>query len=168
MLFKFIGIFLQFVNAMQRILLCFICVFVVTACSPVVSQRGNFLQDYQLSDVKPQTHTRSDVLRLLGSPTAQSTFNPDIWYYIGQETEKRGILDDRVKNERIVVVAFNEQGVVQVVEDVDADRLDVPYAKGKTPTHGNELTFMQQLLGNLGRFNAPQGSATDTASSGRI
>lgn len=150
---------------MPKILFCLLCLLVVNACSPVTSQRGNMLQDYQLEDVKPQEHTRSDVLRLLGSPTSQSTFNSNIWYYIGQETEKRGILDDRVKNERIVVVAFNEEGVVQLVQDVDAERIDVPYAKGQTPTHGNELTFMQQLLGNLGRFNAPQGSgsAVDTA-----
>ncbi len=148
---------------MPKILFCLFCLIVVGGCSPVKSQRGNLLQDYQLADVRTGEHTRSDVLRMLGSPTTQSTFNPDIWYYIGQETEKKGILDDRVKHERIVVVAFDKEGVVQTVQDLDADRLDVPYAKGSTPTHGNELTFMQQLLGNLGRFNAPQRGAADTA-----
>ncbi len=149
---------------MPKIIFCVLCLFALNACSPVISQRGNLLQDYQLADIKPQEHSRSDVLRMIGSPTTQSTFNPDIWYYIGQETEKRGILDDRVTEERIVVVAFDEQGLVKLVEDVEADRVDVPYAKSTTPTHGNELTFMQQLLGNIGRFNAPQsGSATRTA-----
>ncbi len=154
---------------MPKILFCLLCLLAVSGCSPVKMQRGNLLQDYQLADVKVGEHSRSDVLRMLGSPTSQSTFNPDIWYYIGQETEKRGILDDRVKNERIVVVAFNADGIVDQIQDVDQDRIDVPYAKGKTPTHGNELTFMQQLLGNLGRFNAPQGSssAADTAGGGR-
>jgi hypothetical protein len=29
-----------------------------------------------------------------------------------------------------------------------------------TPTHGNDLTLMQQVLGNLGRFNNPNKKST--------
>ncbi len=98
----------------------------------------------------------SDVLHLVGSPTTQSTFNNNVWYYIGQETEKRGILDSKVTKERIVKISFNKDGIVENVEDITGERLDIPYERAKTPTHGNELTFLQQLLGNMGRFNAPQ------------
>ena len=43
------------------------------------------------------------------------------------------------------------------IEDVDNQRIDLPYARDKTPTTGNEITAVQQLLGNLGRFNrAPE------------
>ncbi len=150
---------------MQKILnYTFCCLFLalaVVACSPVIEQRGNMLEDYQISEIKAGQHTRSDVLRLLGSPTTQSTFNPDKWYYMGQQTEKRGILDREVKAERITIVEFDKEGVVSYIGDADGHRLDVPIAKSQTPTHGNELTFMQQLLGNVGRFNAPQASATD-------
>ena len=134
-----------------------------SACSPVVSQRGNLLESYQTDEVKVGESTRSEVLRLLGSPTTQSTFNPNIWYYIGQETEKHGILDDEVVNENIVTVTFNAQGIVQSLDTPETERLDVPYVRTKTPTHGNDLTFMQQLLGNLGKFNTPSGSATEPA-----
>ena len=130
--------------------------FLVPACTPVTSQHGNMLEDFQIQEVKAGEHTRSDVLRILGSPTTQSTFNPNIWYYLGQESEKRGILDQAITDERIVVVMFNENGVVDAIQDVDSERENIPYARTKTPTHGNDLTFMQQLLGNLGRFNTPQ------------
>ncbi|MGH1375988.1 MAG: outer membrane protein assembly factor BamE [Alphaproteobacteria bacterium] len=136
--------------------LCATILLSAVACTPVTAQRGNLLQDYQVQEVKEGEHTRSDVLRLLGSPTTQSTFNTDVWYYIGQETEKRGILDSDVKNERIVAVSFDKDGVVQTIQNVDNERNNIPYARTKTPTHGNELTFTQQLLGNLGRFNTPQ------------
>ncbi len=97
---------------------------------------------------------RSDVLRTLGSPTTQSTFNPDIWYYIGQETEKRGILDPKVIEERIVMVRFHpETGIVETVEDIDNERINIPIARDKTKTHGNEISALQQMLGNLGKFN---------------
>ena len=130
--------------------------FLMPACTPVTSQHGNMLEDFQIQEVKSGEHTRSDVLRILGSPTTQSTFNPNIWYYLGQESEKRGILDQQITDERIVVVIFNEDGVVEAIQEADSERENIPYARTKTPTHGNDLTFLQQLLGNLGRFNTPQ------------
>ena len=130
-------------------------------CTPVVSQHGNMVQNYQVEQVEAGKSTRSDVLRILGSPTTQSTFNPDVWYYIGQETEKYGILDQEITEERILVVMFDKDGVVETIAPYEGERQDIPYARGKTPTHGNELTIMQQLLGNLGRFNSTETSATD-------
>lgn len=153
---------------MPKIIFSVLCLIIITGCTPVSAQRGNVVQDYQLTDVKAGEHSRSDVLRILGSPTTQSTFNPNIWYYIGQETQKRGILDETVKEERIVIVAFSAEGIVETVQDIDANRLEVPLSKGKTPTHGNDFTFMQQLLGNLGRFSGGQGGAATTAGSGRV
>ena len=84
------------------------------ACTPTIAQRGNMLEDYQIAEIRAGESTRSDVLRNLGSPTTQSTFDPNVWYYIGQETEKRGILDPKVTQERVVLVAFNEDGTGKV------------------------------------------------------
>lgn len=128
---------------------------VISACTPTVAQRGNLLEDYQLDKVTPGESSRSDVLRALGSPTTRSTFDKSVWYYIGQETEKRGILDPEVTKERIVLVAFNEEGVLEALEDVDRERMNIPYVRNKTKTHGNDRTIMQEFLGNLGKFNPP-------------
>lgn len=124
-----------------------------TGCTPTHTVRGNFLQDYQIAEVEVGKDTPSDVMQKLGSPTTRAPFDNRIWYYIGQETEKRGILDPDVTDERIIVVTFNDRGVVETMEDVDNQRLDLPYVKRKTPTSGNEMTAVQQLVGNLGRFN---------------
>ena len=134
------------------------------ACTPTISQRGNMLEDYQIEKVEIGTHSKSDVLRLVGSPTTVAPFNEDIWYYIGQETQKRGILDPKVTDERIVAIAFNQEGFVEQISDVDQGRINIPIARDKTPTHGNDRTVVQDLLGNLGKFNPPVGNesaATD-------
>ena len=127
--------------------------FAIAACTPTVAQRGNMVEDYQMEKVITGIHTRTDVLRLLGSPTTQAPFDENVWYYLGQTTEKRGILDPEVTEERVVVVAFDADGIVQTVQEVDSGRLDIPIERSKTPTHGNDMTIMQQLLGNLGKFN---------------
>jgi len=133
-----------------------LALFNISACTAVTAERGSFLQDYQVEEVKVGESSRSDVLRLIGSPTTQSTFDNDIWYYIGQKTEKRGILDSKVVDERIIVVSFNDEGIVESIKEAAGDRVDIPYSRTKTPTHGNELTLTQQLLGNMGRFNTKQ------------
>lgn len=137
-----------------------------SACTPVVAQRGNLLEDYQMAEIKIGEATRSDVLRSLGSPTTKSTFDPNVWYYLGQETEKKGILDPKIVKERVVLVAFNDEGIVQDIQDVDRERINIPYERSKTPTHGNNITIMQELLGNLGKFNPQEGSAANTAGGG--
>lgn len=124
------------------------------ACTPTVAQRGNILPDHKIEKVMAGTHMRSDVLRALGSPTTQSTFDPNIWYYIGQETEKRGILDPDIVKERIVMVQFHpETGVVETIKDIEAERMNIPITREKTATHGNEMGAMEQLIGNLGKYN---------------
>ena len=126
---------------------------VIAACTPTHNVRGNMIEDYQITEIHAGIDTQSDVLHKLGSPTTKAPFDDNVWYYLGQETEKRGILDDQVTKERIVTVTFDTAGVVQTVETNAGNRMEIPYARRKTPTTGNEITVMQQLLGNLGKFN---------------
>lgn len=120
------------------------------------------LEDYQIAEVTVGTSTRSDVLRNLGSPTTKSTFDENVWYYIGQETSKKGILDPKVTKERIVLAAFDAEGVLIDLQDVDRARINIPYERSKTPTHGNDITLMQEFFGNLGKFNPQERSAATT------
>ncbi len=129
------------------------------ACTPTVNLHGNMIEDHQFTTIQPQVDTRNDVLRKLGSPTSTAAFDENTWYYIGQTMEKKGILDDKVTQERIVVVRFTPEGVVSNITDQNGQRLDIPYVRRKTPTSGNEMTALQQFFGNLGRFNKPAGAA---------
>tara|TARA_B000000441_G_C21637498_1_gene287206 strand:- start:183 stop:656 length:474 start_codon:yes stop_codon:yes gene_type:complete len=136
-------------------------ILLVSACAPVKKTRGNMLKDYQVVQVEEGIDTRSDVIRKLGSPTTVAPFDENVWFYIGQKTEKKGIFAPEVVDERITLVQFDEMGAVRTVMDVDQDRMDIPLSGDKTPTGGLDVTVLQQLLGNLGKFNAPEASATD-------
>jgi len=153
----------------SRLLICVICaaiaVILLPACTPTKATRGNLVEDFRLTEVQKGVDTESDVLRKLGSPTTKAPFDDKVWYYMGQETEKRGILDPEVKKERVVIVAFDDNGTVMDIQDVQGKRNDIPYVRRKTPTTGNEITVMQQLLGNMGKFNR-DGSAANTAGQG--
>jgi len=126
----------------------------LAACAPTVTNRGNMIKDYQMVTLEPGISTKSDVLRALGSPTTQDAFDENAWYYIGQTTAKKGVLDPQVTDERIVLVNFDTNGIMQTIKDVGGDRESIPYERRKTHTSGNEVTIMQQFFGNLGRFNS--------------
>jgi outer membrane protein assembly factor BamE (lipoprotein component of BamABCDE complex) len=125
----------------------------LAGCTPTIDQRGNLLELEQVQRVEAGKHRRSDVLRLIGSPTTVAPFDDNTWYYIGQKTQKRGILDPQVTNEAVFIVTFGDDGVVESIRERDGERIDVPIARDATPTKGNDSTIMQEFFGNLGKFN---------------
>jgi outer membrane protein assembly factor BamE (lipoprotein component of BamABCDE complex) len=137
----------------RRLFSCAALAVLISGCSPTLAVRGNILQDYQVASVVVGQDTQSEVLRKLGSPTTKAPFDDRTWYYMGQKTEKHGILDPKINEEKIYEVTFDEQDILANIRDVTQKRLAVPYIREKTPTTGSELTVTQQLLGNLGRFN---------------
>lgn len=153
-------------NVFATILIAF-SLMAAAACTPTVNVRGNLVDDYKLAQVQKGVDTRTDVLRKIGSPTTIAPFDDNVWYYLGQTTEKRGILDDKVTDERIIVVMFNPEGVVEQINDVDSKRQDIPYVERATPTSGNDITVMQQMLGNLGKFNKEGGPTGGVGAPGR-
>ncbi|MBU0800186.1 MAG: outer membrane protein assembly factor BamE [Alphaproteobacteria bacterium] len=123
------------------------------ACAPTQAVRGNMVEDHVLATVQPGVDNAADVMRKMGSPTARDPFDPAVWYYIGQKTEKRGILDPKVAEERVLIARFSPEGTLESLTEREGGRNEIPVSREKTPTSGNEITFMQQLLGNLGKFN---------------
>ena len=136
---------------------------ILASCTPVRETHGNFLKDYQIAQVEEGIDTRSDVVKKLGSPTTVSPFDETVWFYLGQKTVKKGIFDPKLKDERVVLVKFDETGAVQTVMEVEQDRLDIPLSDDKTKTGGNEIGILEQALGNLGKFNK-NGGGTMSAS----
>jgi outer membrane protein assembly factor BamE (lipoprotein component of BamABCDE complex) len=134
----------------------------LAACTPSRAIRGNMLDDYRIAQVVPGTSSQSDVMRALGSPTTTDPFDANTWYYIGQKTEKKGIFDPKVTEEKIYRATFDPETrlLIELVA-LDTDRNDIPLAREVTPTSGNEMTAVQQMLGNLGKFNkSPKASPT--------
>ena len=142
----------------------------VTACGwilPPPQTRGNKVEQDQLKQLVPGTSTKADVTALIGSPTQKATFDENTWLYITEVTRPRvgrtlGVLDQDV-----VVLNFDDRGVLTGVKTVTKDdAVPVSVASRTTPSPGTEASFMQQLLGNIGKFNpagAPGfGSSTGT------
>lgn len=125
----------------------------VSACESRLDTRGNLLDPDKVIEVKPGKHTREDVADILGSPSSVTTFGSDAWYYIAKRTETFAFFAPKVTERQILVVYFSKDGKVKNVDTVALEEgRAIEQVKRKTPTHGNKITALEQLIGNLGRF----------------
>ena len=120
--------------------------------APVV--RGNKVDPESLKELVPGTSTKADVSAVIGSPTARDAFDDNTWLYISELTRERIGRTLGELNQNVVVINFDDKGVLTNVHQLDkADALPVTVIARTTPSPGTEASFMQQLLGNIGRFN---------------
>ena len=138
---------------MSKLLITLFSLFFIAACTPSQATRGNLLTEDRLAYIKVEESTRDEVVEYIGSPTNIAPFDPNTWYYIGQMTEKQGFLDREIVDQQVFVARFNEEGTLIQFENMETANLDIPIVTRETPTHGNDMTVFQQLIGNLGRFN---------------
>jgi len=137
----------------MKILVTLFISFLLFACTPATQKRGNFLFNEDIQSIQAGTSTEFDVLNILGTPTTKAVFDNKTWYYVGLRTEKESFFDEKVIEKRIHKIQFDENGTVLIFAEINEDGVDVPLSGRVTPTSGNEVTFLQQILGNLGKFN---------------
>ncbi len=124
-----------------------------TGCSNDVENRGYISKFSDFSKVKPGVSTKQDVVRDLGSPTTTSMFGTETWYYIGKEETKETFFEPELKSYTAYEITFNGNVVKNITLKDQTAMNDVEVSEDFTRTSGNEVTFMQQLLGNLGKFS---------------
>lgn len=140
-------------------LLCALSAVALTACSPKVQNRG-YVRDIEIEkQIKAGRDTQEDVRSLLGSPSARSNFGRETWYYITSRKEAVAFFAPDVVEQDVTRIVFDETGMVSEVDLFDKESSqDIDISNRETPTEGHEFGFMEQLLGNIGRFNSPADS----------
>ena len=126
----------------------------LAGCAATVDQRGNLPEPDKLAQIHPGTTTRDEVAKILGTPSSTGIFDDKNWYYISRRTTQVAFLDPDVLDQQVFIVSFDAKGVVRGIDHKELkDGREIEPAPGATPAPGRELTFVEQVLGNIGRFN---------------
>lgn len=97
-----------------------------------------------------------DVRAILGSPSAISTYGDTTWYYITARKETLGFYAPEVADQHVRAIHFDADARVSSIEEyTKKEGKPVEFVTKETPTEGHELGFIEQMLGNFGRFNSP-------------
>ncbi len=125
---------------------------VVSGCTPVTAMNGFIAVDTQPTDIKVGADTRASVTTKLGSPSTVSAFDKNTWYYITQTSDKMAYLYPQLKSRKVVSISFDKDQKVSEVKALTLkDGYELTYEKRETPTRGRELSWIEQVLGTIGR-----------------
>jgi outer membrane protein assembly factor BamE (lipoprotein component of BamABCDE complex) len=143
---------------LTRALAAGIAVLAVAACSNPVDQRGNLPGKDALDQIKPGATDKATVTRLLGSPSSIAAFEPNTWYYVSQKTKDVAFFKPQLIDQEVLAIDFDKDGVVRDVRHRGLqDRQEITPNPNATPAPGREFSFLEQLIGNFGKFSGASG-----------
>lgn len=145
---------------MNRIISSALLLALLSACVATTHNRGYNSEKMQTnsSAIKPGVANINTVKNVLGSPSVTSSYGNKTWYYVSTKTESTAFLEPKIVDQNVIAIAFNDQNIVTDVKKYTREDMRlIELRKDVTRTEGNDLTVLQQLLGNVGRFNPAGG-----------
>jgi len=124
----------------------------LAACAPMGEEfvRGQKINAEQLEQV-PIGSSREHVLLALGTPTTTGLADGEALYYISQVSGRTMAFQrPSVRDRRILAVYLDDGGQVRSISEYGLkDGRVFDYLARKTPTGGEDLAFVGQLLGGV-------------------
>ncbi len=125
------------------------------ACSSQVIRHGHVFTQEEIAQIQPGLG-REQVVTILGTPDTTSTIAGRTFYYISSTKKAVAFLKPKEVDRKVLAVYFDENDVVRKVAHYGLkDGKVFDFISRTTPSHGKELTLIQQLFGNLGKGMLP-------------
>lgn len=127
----------------------------VTACTPIFRNHGYVPTEDQLSVVAVGVDARESVQAAIGTPTAGGVLNDQGFYYVSSRFRHFGYLQPEEISREVLAISFDEDGLVSNIERFGLEGGQV-VALSRRVTDDNlpDTTFLRQLFGNIGNFDA--------------
>lgn len=124
-------------------------------CGLEMYQSGDLPSQKRLNLVKPGFE-QSKVIDLLGEPTFENKIgNETFFIYSRIRKENRAFLVPKETERDLYVISFTPTGLVQNVQHLTLNEAQkVAYDESETKVTGKELSVMEQLVKNFGRYDA--------------
>lgn len=113
---------------------------------------GYIASDAALQQV-PVGSSKDQVLIALGTPSTTAEFGGDVFYYISQ-TRQQAVLfvQPRIVDQRVLAIYFDRNDRVERIADYGLQDGQVfDFVTQTTPTGGEDLSFVQQILRSVFR-----------------
>ncbi len=123
-------------------------------CTRIKDLKGYITDEQIMTMVQPGVDNRDSVMKTLGRPTVASSFDSKTWYYVSRQTEQLAFLYPKPKTQQVVIVRFDDKGNVSKVEKQGLEQIvSVDPSGDKTPTRGKDVSALQQIFGNIGKYS---------------
>ncbi|MBD3765029.1 MAG: outer membrane protein assembly factor BamE [Rhodobacterales bacterium] len=127
----------------------------IAGCSPIYRNHGYVPTESELEQIVVGVDTRDSVAETVGRPAAAGLLNDTGWFYVQSRWEQRGARAPQEIDRKVVAITFDDQGVVQNLGRYGLqDGNVVILSRRVTETNIRGVSFIAQLLGNVGRLRA--------------
>lgn len=127
------------------------------ACTPITRFHGFIPLPEDLAQLTIGVDTRDSVIRLVGPATAGGVVGDNTLYYVASRFEHFGPFQPREVDRQVVAVSFTAGGTLSNIERFTLqDGRVVALSRRVTDDGIEDLTFISQLLGSIGRLDASQ------------
>lgn len=127
----------------------------LAACTALYQNHGYVPSDADLERVVVGESTREDVAKAVGRPSSTGLLTGGAWYYVGSRFRHYGPREPQEVDRQVVAISFDEGGTVENVERFGLEKGQVVVLSRRvTDSNIKGLSFLQQLLGNIGNISA--------------
>ncbi|MGB3178419.1 MAG: outer membrane protein assembly factor BamE [Albidovulum sp.] len=129
----------------------------VASCTSIYRNHGYVPRDTDLDKIVVGQSTRENVSQAVGRPSSTGLLTGGAWYYVGSRFRHYAARAPQEIERQVVAVSFNEAGVVENVERFGLENGQaVVISRRVTDSNIKGLSFLRQLLGNIGNISAGQ------------
>ncbi|SEM80435.1 Beta-barrel assembly machine subunit BamE [Gemmobacter aquatilis] len=127
----------------------------IAACTPIYRDHGYVPTEEELAAVEVGKDTRETVAEKVGRPSTSGLLNDVGWFYVQSRWEEYAARAPKEIDRQGVAITFTEAGLVQNVERFGLeDGQVVTLSRRVTDTNIKGVSFIRQIMGNLGRMRA--------------
>ena len=131
----------------------------LTACAPfarpIISHRGFVPDPEAVASVRVGIDNKNSVTSRLGTPSTTGEFDGETWYYVSQTQRQFLFHRPKTTQQNILAIRFDQNNLVSQMETFGLENeRQIAFVKRTTPTRGKELSFIEQMFGNFGRFSS--------------
>ncbi|MBS8225238.1 outer membrane protein assembly factor BamE domain-containing protein [Vannielia litorea] len=127
----------------------------LAACTARMRNYGYTPTDSDLAALQVGVDTRETVIEAVGSPAGYGVLRESGIYYLSAKTRTWGPREPEFVDRQLVAISFDPAGRVSNIERFTLrDGNVVALSRRVTDSNVRGVSFLRQLLGNLGRFRA--------------
>ncbi len=138
-----------------RLCLAGLMVVALASCTAIYRNHGYVPSDKDLEAVIVGSSTQQDVADAVGRPSSIGVLAGSGWYYVGSRFKQQGLKAPVEIDRQVVAISFDDKGLVENVERFGQDKgRIIVISRRVTDSNIKGKSFLRQLLGNIGNFNA--------------
>ena len=135
----------------MKLFILFILTLILYSCSPINKQHGYLIDDLlmssdSISQFSEGNTTKSEIFKVMGSPSIEIYDVNDVWIYLLSVKEKKVFEQDEIQYQNIFRFEFNSSGILKNKEIMDNQTFtQLTFSKEKTRVVRDAYGITDQL-----------------------